>query len=80
MPKPAFNREMEGLRGLAALMVVASHLSLFRNFLDPDLPAMGMAFQQAHYAVLIFFALSGYVIGLTNRPEPGTPALTWTKR
>jgi peptidoglycan/LPS O-acetylase OafA/YrhL len=61
-------------------MVVASHVSLFRSFLDPSIPTFGDAFEQAHYAVLIFFALSGYVIGITNRPPPGADGAAWARR
>jgi peptidoglycan/LPS O-acetylase OafA/YrhL len=75
-----FNREMEALRGLAALVVVTGHVTLFQPLLDPSVKTWGIPVQQAHYAVLIFFALSGYVIGLTNRPDPSLARGAWTRR
>jgi peptidoglycan/LPS O-acetylase OafA/YrhL len=66
--KKSYNLEI--LRGFAAVVVVVSHLfywgynfdknnvsSYFKSFLPP-----------AHFSLLIFFILSGYVIGL-NHPE-----------
>ncbi len=60
---------IEGLRGLAALSVGISHVFGFQNALDPGYhPVANWGyFAPAHGAVLIFFVLSGYVIGLTNK-------------
>jgi len=59
---------VEGLRGFAALSVLYTHF-LWSSDIDPDyiLPTkywMWLEFSQG--AVLLFFVLSGYVIGLTN--------------
>lgn len=67
--KPSFNYGLEGLRGLAALWVGYAHVANFENQLDPAYhPSTNpLSFlHSAHAAVLIFFVLSGYVIGLTN--------------
>ena len=66
--KPAYDRQLEGLRGLAAISVALHHIFSFKNSLDPAYhPANYLAYLQAgHSAVLLFFILSGYVIGLTN--------------
>ncbi|MBD2721781.1 acyltransferase family protein [Hymenobacter armeniacus] len=70
-PKPAktFDFKLEGLRGLAALTVVLGHTVVIRQTLDPHYQPSGVfAFQApGHLSVLIFFILSGYVIGLTNQ-------------
>jgi peptidoglycan/LPS O-acetylase OafA/YrhL len=65
-----YDYSLEGLRGLAALWVAYSHIFFYKFKLDPAYhPAFpfGTFFNAAHGAILIFFALSGYVIGLTNQ-------------
>jgi peptidoglycan/LPS O-acetylase OafA/YrhL len=65
-----YDYSLEGLRGLAALWVAYSHIFFYKFKLDPAYhPAFpfGTLFNAAHGAILIFFALSGYVIGLTNQ-------------
>jgi peptidoglycan/LPS O-acetylase OafA/YrhL len=65
-----YEYSLEGLRGLSALWVAYSHIFFYEFKLDPAYhPAFhfGTFFNAAHGAILIFFALSGYVIGLTNR-------------
>ncbi|MEL7038535.1 MAG: acyltransferase [Cyanobacteria bacterium J06592_8] len=67
--KYPYNYAIEGLRGLAALWVGYAHVFNFENFLDPTYhpPKSYWTYLHAsHGAVLIFFLLSGYVIGLTN--------------
>lgn len=68
-PEKNFNKELEGLRGLAALMVFFGHFFHQKNFIDPTYnpPAWISYFFPGHGAVLIFFILSGYVIGLANQ-------------
>jgi peptidoglycan/LPS O-acetylase OafA/YrhL len=67
-PHSNFDLNLEGLRGFAALSVGYSHIFGFKNFLDPSYhPGAYLNYlQAAHAAVLIFFMLSGYLIGLTN--------------
>lgn len=65
------NFDLEILRGFAGLFVVLAHL------LDPNSrktfdagyyhPSTNYFTAPAHWAVLIFFILSGYVIGITNK-------------
>lgn len=60
---------LEGLRVLAAFWVGYAHVFNFKNLLDPNFHPSNKylgALHAAHGAVLIFFILSGYVIGLTN--------------
>ncbi len=67
--KRSFDYGLEGLRGLAAVWVVYGHATGFENQLDPTYhPVKNPLFflHASHGAVLIFFVLSGYVIGLTN--------------
>lgn len=61
--------EVEGLRGLAALMVLYTHLLAPNHDVDPGYrPAeFWYSFEAGQGAVLLFFVLSGYVIGLTNQ-------------
>jgi len=60
---------LEALRAVAALMVVVGHILYYPNVLDPGftLELAGKWMPPTHVAVLVFFTLSGYVIGLTNR-------------
>ena len=60
---------VEGLRGCASLAVLYGHLVATMAYVDP-LYVPGRIWQHAEVgmmAVLLFFILSGYVIGLTNR-------------
>jgi peptidoglycan/LPS O-acetylase OafA/YrhL len=61
--------EIEGLRGLAALMVLYTHLLAPNHDVDPGyVPSVRWQdFEAGQGAVLLFFVLSGYVIGLTNQ-------------
>lgn len=60
---------LEGLRGLAALSVVIGHLLYYPTLLSPgyNIKAYIEFSPPAHFSVLIFFCLSGYVIGHTTR-------------
>ena len=66
-PARSLNHEIEGLRGLACIMVALSHV-FFVTPLDPSvtLPTWLHHMEAGHAGVLIFFMLSGYVIGWTN--------------
>lgn len=81
---PQFERELEGLRGFAALAVLLGHV-----FGVPGLvvrsehwpPRSLNFFNVGISAVLVFFVLSGYVIGLRNRkPFSASVAATYAKR
>ena len=65
---------MEGLRGFAALSVFFSHI-LNGSVGSWHVPAWCARLwpMQAAEAVMVFFCLSGYVIGLNYHEEPGPP-------
>ncbi|MEB3178123.1 MAG: acyltransferase [Nostocaceae cyanobacterium] len=67
----SYDYNLEGIRGLAALSVASSHVLFLKNFLDPTYhPNIYFGYLQVgRSAVLLFFVLSGYVIGLTTRKE-----------
>ncbi|MBW4593246.1 MAG: acyltransferase [Brasilonema angustatum HA4187-MV1] len=67
----SYDSNLEGIRGLAALSVASSHVLFLKNFLDPTYhPNIYFGYlAAAHSAVLLFFVLSGYVIGLTTTKE-----------
>ncbi len=74
-PKKAeFEGGTEGLRGFAALLVLYTHLIYPQPHVDPVYapPNILRALDASQGGVLLFFILSGYVIGLTNRR-----ALSW---
>jgi peptidoglycan/LPS O-acetylase OafA/YrhL len=58
----------EGLRGFAALMVVYTHMLTPFPHVDPGYSASPLFWkvEVSQGAVLLFFVLSGYVIGMTN--------------
>lgn len=64
-----FETEIEGLRGFAAFTVALWHIFYFKYALDPHFTPQGSLVEVnfAHNSVLLFFILSGYVIGLTNK-------------
>lgn len=68
MSARTFDIWVEGLRGLAALLVAAEHLSLM-GILYPSgrISPWLRFFGAGQAAVLVFFVLSGYVISLTNQ-------------
>lgn len=68
---------LEGLRGLCAFAVLSAHAFLTLPVLDPVYvpPGLFAWFDFGGPSVLIFFALSGYVIGLTNRGPASAPAI-----
>jgi peptidoglycan/LPS O-acetylase OafA/YrhL len=82
--KPAKNFDIEALRGFAAVAVAWCHsrdptIRIAPNFLPTGVFDWGPS---GHYAVLLFFVLSGYVIGL-NHSEAltlGTTPLYLKKR
>lgn len=60
-----FDFNLEALRGVAAIVVVWHHVILHQHWLDPHyIPSGLFAFvPSGHLSVLVFFVLSGYVIG-----------------
>lgn len=68
---------LEGLRGLCALTVFVGHAIAPIPCLDPGYspPAPIWWFDMSSVAVLIFFVLSGYVIGLTVKTPFAAPAV-----
>lgn len=66
--KPRFDFNLEALRGFAALVVVWHHIIYHKYWLDPAYKPAGLLSFDApgHLSVLVFFVLSGYVIGLAH--------------
>lgn len=64
--RPA-NAELEGVRGIACLLVALSH-SFYLTHLDPSvvLPPWLRTLEAGHTGVLVFFVLSGFLISWTN--------------
>lgn len=60
-------RELDGLRGVAAVAVVWSHLTLDFSNRYPDDPATPVLVPWGAYGVQLFFLISGFVILLTAR-------------
>lgn len=71
MKKAGINYDLEILRGFAGLFVVLAHMldPIARKTFDAGYyhPNTFLLTAPAHWAVLIFFILSGYVIGITNK-------------
>ena len=77
-PTKKFEYNLEALRGYAALFVVWHHAFWAEFSLDPNYSLSGIWTYNppGHLSVLIFFVLSGYVIGLAN-PTPLTSSTIW---
>lgn len=72
--KAKFEFNLEALRGLAAIVVVLTHCFGFSAILNgADRAGIWQYEFPGHLAVLVFFILSGYVIGLATKKQ-----LTWT--
>jgi len=77
-----FNPHLEALRGYAALMVLFHHLtylpeicpgfSFYNEFLPYTFPG--------HLMVMVFFMLSGYVIGLSSQRAEKFDAISYLKK
>lgn len=68
LAKPRFNNALEALRGVAALFVLFAHALVTSPTADPAYRLSGIwqYTTPSHLSVIIFFLLSGYVIGLSN--------------
>ena len=66
-----YNKHLEGLRGLCALVVFIAHFFGFGFFGMGEGPGIKIIneLEFAHEAVLIFFIISGYVIGISHIHE-----------
>ncbi len=64
----AIQYNLEALRGACAFFVVIYHVVLHNQYVDPAYFPQWMKFFNisGHFCVLIFFVLSGYVIGISN--------------
>jgi len=81
--KAARDQALEGLRGICACLVLYAHTTIPMLRLDPAFvpPRMFWWFNLGSVAVLFFFVLSGYVIGLTVRaPFSGPGARAYAGR
>lgn len=63
-----FEPDLDSLRGFAALLVCLYHAIGLQGYLDPGYSPAGIGGYQfpGHVCVLLFFVLSGYVIGLST--------------
>lgn len=74
---------LEALRGFLAMLVVIYHFIFFPKFLDPNFFPLFLKalIPPGHLCVLVFFVLSGYVIGLTNKKSlKSTEILPYIKK
>jgi len=76
---PARAQPLEALRGVAALAVLLGHVLWAGPALDPHYRPSGpwLLVPPGHLSVLVFFMLSGYVIGLTNAAPLATGPARW---
>ncbi|MGQ4575813.1 acyltransferase family protein [Dermabacteraceae bacterium P7006] len=58
-------RELDGLRGIAAIAVVSIHFTFNFNIAYPDVGKVPFEFPWGSYGVQLFFLISGYVILMT---------------
>jgi peptidoglycan/LPS O-acetylase OafA/YrhL len=67
--KTPFNFNLEALRGFAALVVILHHVCYYTQYLDPYFTPKYLVSisPPGHLSVLVFFVLSGYVIGISNK-------------
>jgi Predicted acyltransferases len=70
-----FDINLEALRGFAAIFVVINHVIILERLRPGFSPNITKFQTPAHLSVIIFFVLSGYVIGLTNQNRLSGPAI-----
>lgn|GEM_PF-1162953 len=75
--KKGIDRNLEALRGYAALVVVFNHIEALHKAFDAKfLPTLTIVLApNGHLFVLVFFVLSGYVIGISHREPMRGPAI-----
>jgi peptidoglycan/LPS O-acetylase OafA/YrhL len=73
--RPGRDLDLEGLRGLCALLVVYGHMTYQAPMLDPGFGCDLLHVDFGPAAVFVFFVISGYVIGLTTRGPFTGPAV-----
>ena len=82
--KPLYkNLNLEVLRGYAALLVMIGHLIFWHQYFDKTYfpEKLNYVLPPAHFSVLIFFILSGYVIGINHRNRLfGSEIITYLKK
>ena len=81
--KKFFNFNIESLRGIAAVAVLINHAAANSNVLDPHYYPSGFWTFSApgHLSVLLFFILSGYVIGIAHAaPMEKDSVLSYLKK
>lgn len=79
----SYNTNIEALRGFAALCVVLDHVIIWSDKLNPGFDFRDEIVPYAfpgHLMVLVFFMLSGYVIGLTNKTSVTFDAKQYIKK
>lgn len=64
--KPRVEQKLQILRGLASLAVVWSHIGYY-GYLDPAYKMVGFFVPYGSMRPLLFFMLSGYMVGLSNK-------------
>jgi len=70
------DQQLDGLRGFAALYVVLHHVFLQLRYSHPQLSLLWQFFRYGPEAVIIFFILSGYVIGNSYSSRIGR-SISW---
>jgi peptidoglycan/LPS O-acetylase OafA/YrhL len=75
------NNKLESLRGFAAVFVVMQHIVIDRIDLKFESPILNAFKAPGNLCVLIFFMLSGYVIGISNKSNlTSSTILTYLKK
>ncbi|PTQ99366.1 peptidoglycan/LPS O-acetylase OafA/YrhL [Mucilaginibacter yixingensis] len=75
--KKGIDRNLEALRGFAALVVVFNHIEALHKAFDANfLPTLTIVLApNGHLFVLVFFVLSGYVIGISHQEPMRGPVI-----